>query len=205
MLYTAGVGGAVLALTRFDEAFMERTKGLPAGFRDPLFEKMGDHKVVRPVVLGVFATSLVTGNHRFQDAAFTSLQAYLYAGLITNALKGVFGRARPYQDEAGSIRPFSGNTSLPSGHSTTAFAVLTPWALYYPSVVTPALFVLSASSAFSRITSNKHWFTDVVAGSSIGFATAYGLTRRHQQRPPRVVVVPALDADAVGLRVRVGL
>jgi undecaprenyl-diphosphatase len=119
-------------------------------------------------------------------------------------LKSAFGRARPFQNQGAlEFRPFSGNTSFPSGHSTTAFAFITPWLLYYPNAFTPGLLVLGAGTAFTRLLTDNHWFTDIVAGSAIGFATAYVLTNRHRREDQRVMVAPSLGLEHVGVTVAV--
>ncbi|WP_457653355.1 phosphatase PAP2 family protein [Rhodocaloribacter sp.] len=156
-------------------------------------------------VSGVFAASLFTKNSRFQDAAFTSLQSVLYAGVISYGLKTAFGRERPFEsDAAHDFDPFSGHSSFPSGHATAAFAALTPWVLYYPHPLTYGLFVLSTGTAMARIALRKHWTTDVLAGSAIGFATAYYLTRRHlgPEAGGRLSITPVAAPDAFALSVR---
>ncbi|MDZ7681984.1 MAG: hypothetical protein U5J63_09815 [Fodinibius sp.] len=52
--------------------------------------KWGDLNVIAPLSAGVFATSLLTGNTKFQDAAYTSLQSLLIANLTVNAGKFLF-------------------------------------------------------------------------------------------------------------------
>ena len=169
--------------------------------------KLGDPKVKYPLA-GVFAVSLFTRNERFQDAAFTSFQAWFYASSVTMGLKLLFGRYRPESgSQARRFDPFSGNTSFPSGHTTAAFAIITPWVLYYPHAATYALFGLAASTAIARIAHNKHWPTDVLAGATVGYLTARWLTRRHQgQRgSPKLAFAPVVGASEVGLNLRLRL
>lgn len=163
----------------------------------------GGPRMNAPVV-GLFILSLGTRNRRFQDAAFTSLQAMLLAGGISYSLKYAYGRLRPYEDVgAQAFRPFSGNTSFPSGHTTTVFAVLTPWVLYYAHPVTYGLFVVAAGTGMARMARDKHWLTDVLAGGSIGFLTARWLTRRHQgQTLRRVRLEPRIGLQSAALRIR---
>lgn len=169
-------------------------------------EEVGNVRAVRPVSALIFVGALMADAPRAQDAAFTSLEAVLLANLVTGGLKAAVGRARPWQGEGdATFRPFSGNTSFPSGHATTAFAFVTPWLLYYPNALTPGLLVLSTGTAFTRMLTRNHWFTDVVAGSAIGFTTAYWLTRRHQDHARRVLLAPALVGDRVGLSLQVTL
>lgn len=204
VLYVAGAAGALFLAAQVDEPLAGFTEPLPDGGLTHYAELVGDRDVVPPALLGVFGTTLLIGDERMQDAAFTSMEAFLFAGLMTNALKGVFGRARPEHGEgAAHFDPFSGLTSFPSGHATTAFAVLTPWALYYPGLATPLLLGVSASSAFSRLATNRHWFTDVVAGSAIGFTIGYWLTQRHLRDVAPVDAVPLFGPEGPGLALRV--
>ncbi len=158
--------------------------GAPGLWRDVLnaTNDLGGPRVAVPAT-GLFAVSLVTSNTRFQDAAFTSLEALVYAGGVSYAVKYAIGRERPEDTSSPyRLRPFSGNTSFPSGHATQAFAVLTPWALYYPHPVTYGLVVvLGGGTAFSRIARERHWFTDVVGGAALGVVTAQYLVHRHRE------------------------
>ena len=180
------LGGAALLVpsSRFDPAFLEEVQ---EGYRGPLASYLNVTNElggpgITPAVAGLFAVSLVTDNQRFQDAAFTSLQSLIYAGATTGVLKEAFGRFRP-EAGGGAYRfdPFSGHSSFPSGHTTAAFAIITPWVLYYPNPATYSLFVVSTGTAVARIALDKHWPTDVLAGAAIGFFTARYLTRRHQE------------------------
>ncbi len=143
---------------------------------------LDSRELVISSALGIFGLSLLTDSYVLQDAAFTSAQALLYASTTTLALKYIFGRHRPTNASTPfHFSPFSGNTSFPSGHATAAFALLIPWAMYYSKPVVWGLVVLAGGgTAFARIVNNKHWFTDVMAGSTIGFLAGYLLSRKHQ-------------------------
>lgn len=201
-------GGAILLLAaRHDREITADLSDLnhePAELLVRVVEEFGNVRSVRPFAGFVFLGTLMTDNDRLQDAAFTSFEAVIMSNLVTSGLKTLFGRARPFQNEGDlDFKPFSGNTSFPSGHATTAFAFITPWLLYYPTALTPGLLVLGAGTAFTRMLTHNHWFTDVVAGSAIGFATAYVLSRRHQDERSRIQVAPSVNLDQVGLTVAV--
>ena len=181
-------GPVLLAGMQYDPPILddiqEGAGGLWGTYLD-VTNELGGSRVGFPL-LGVFGASLLTRDTRFQDAAFTSLEAWFYAGLITQGLKRVFGRYRPEEGVgAERFKPFSGHSSFPSGHATAAFALVTPWVLYYPHPLTYGLFALSTGTALARIAHDKHWPTDVIVGSAIGFLTARWLTRRHQQASTR--------------------
>lgn len=163
-----------------------------------------------PAAAGIFAATLLTNDTHLQDAAFTSLQSILYAGTAVYSLKYTFGRFRP--ETGADVREFdmfSGNTSFPSGHTATAFALVTPWVMYYPGPITYGLMALPVGTAVARIAKDRHWPTDVIAGAAIGYMTARFLSNRHmdQQRAdqPRVEVTPTVAPGAVGVHMRVGL
>jgi len=207
--YALGIGGALYFVAQHDAAVSRNMSEMnPPGseYITKVVDEFGNIKAIRPIAAVVFLGSLMTDSQRVQDAAFTSLEAVLLANLFTNILKTSVGRARPYEGEGPMhLEPFSGSRSFPSGHSATAFALVTPWLMYFPNTLTPGLMVLSFGTAFGRVMGEHHWFTDIIAGSAIGFMTAYWLTRRHQEDSSRVRIAPALDADQVGIRLQLRL
>lgn len=206
-LYALGAMVALTPLSSFDQNIDYRvhTFGGPFGDFLDVTNELGGPKMNIPVA-GIFAVSLLTDDARFQDAAFTSLQSLLYSGAISYGVKYSIGRFRPYeQNGSHQFAPFSGHSSFPSGHTTAAFAIVTPWVLYYPHPVTYGLFALSTGTAMARVVREKHWATDVLAGGTLGFFTAYYLTKRHQHENRRVTITPILGADAASLSIRIKL
>ena len=203
VLRSAGGIAILIPLSFLDEDISERAaswdKGLFGDFLD------GANNLGEPIALlfpaSIFALSLFTDNGRFQDAAFTGIQAPLYANFLTFFSKGLFGRARP-EDGKGAhhFDPFKfADAAFPSGHSTTAFAFLTTWVFYYPSVVTYSLLVIAVGTAIARLQRQKHWFTDIVAGSFNGTAMAYFLSRHHQGKMLNLSLNPAIGPGNVGM------
>jgi len=168
-----------------------------------VLEELGDANAARPLALVIFAGSLFSDNHRFQDAAFTSFQSLIYANVLTNALKLGFGRQRPWQsDDASIFRPFGGNTSFPSGHATTAFAAITPWVLYYPGPASILAAVVATGTAISRVPLQFHWPSDVLAGAMVGFATSSWLYRRHTRTQKAGEPLVQLSPNSVQVQFR---
>jgi hypothetical protein len=174
---------SLFAVSRFDESISKISVNLKKRELVRVFEELGDANAIRPLAFVIFSGSLFTDNHRFQDAAFTSFQSLIYANVLTNSLKLVFGRSRPSEgNDAFVFRPFQGSTSFPSGHATTAFAAITPWFLYYPKSVTVLAVIVATGTAFSRVPLLYHWPSDVVAGALVGFSTSKWLYRRYIRR-----------------------
>ncbi|GAB5521849.1 MAG: hypothetical protein RhofKO_41000 [Rhodothermales bacterium] len=212
-LYVAGAAGATLALAQVDDEVNPWLRDRYDGtFKDIL--EVADYAGgpnVNFIVVGVAGTSLLTKDRRFQDAAMTSLQTLVYAGLVGYGLKGIFGRLRPSQTddpyaffETTGKNPFSneGNSSYPSGHAIASFGIVTPWVLYYPSPFTYALYAIPLGTTLSRLAIYKHWMTDMVAGAAIGILMGRYLSLRHQGQTMRHDVDVAIGPGQAGLTYR---
>lgn len=210
-------GGAIVLLSAssFDRQFSRHVDGFDEGAFSSFFDsvnELGGSKIVYPAA-GLFATSLVFGSRRFQDAAFTSLQSLVYSQILVSGIKSVSGRFRPYRGEGPfEFDPFSEHLSFPSGHTAAAFALTVPWAVYYPNVVTYGLVGASVGTAVARMAQRKHWLTDVVAGGTMAGLLGYWLARHHLRMngashllPDNVFVTPAVGRNAVLVQFRIGL
>jgi membrane-associated phospholipid phosphatase len=93
--------------------------------------------------------------------------------LFDTIIKRMIGRARPYVGGALDptlFHPFiwrADYASLPSGHVTTAFAVLVAFGTLWPRART-ALWIYALLIAASRIVVTAHYPTDVLAGAVVG-------------------------------------
>ncbi len=203
LLRTAGFVAALVPLSLIDEEVSEAARDWNRGLSDNFLDGANEAgSLTAPLIpTGVFLVSLVTDDAKFQDAAFTSLQAIIYTNLISFTVKSFIGRARP-EDGKGAhhFAPFSElDASFPSGHTATAFAILSPWVFYYPHVVTYGLLVIAGGAAVARLQRQKHWLTDVLAGGTLGVSMAYWLSRKHQGRRSNMSVVPTVGPGSVGL------
>lgn len=207
-LYTmASLGVGVTAISMGDRAssiYFQREYG---GSRMLNFtNSWGDWKIAGAASAGIFATSLITRNSKFQDAAFTSMQALLMTNLSVNAAKFVFGRQRPIHQDGPYDFDFAelGANSFPSGHTATAFALITPWVIYYPGPVTYALMAIPVGTAIARVAKGRHWMSDVSAGAAIGFSIGHYLAKKHLNlRSNNVQFIPSAGVDNLSLTLNV--
>lgn len=81
-------------------------------------------------------------------------------------------RLRPYQvfPQINTNRRPLKDPSFPSGHTTAAFAMLTPWMLAEPLLIF-ALLPIGIGVALSRIYFGLHFPSDTVAGAMLGTST----------------------------------
>ncbi|MBK5285932.1 MAG: phosphatase PAP2 family protein, partial [Bacteroidia bacterium] len=122
------------------------------------------------------------------------LQAGLYSELLTVALKMIVGRARPvYTDNAFTYHPFSvadnNFQSMPSGHTTSAFALSTVMSRHAKSTALKILaFVPAGFTMFSRIYQHKHWLSDEIPAAAIGFFVGNWVVDLHEGKRHRINV-----------------
>ena len=81
------------------------------------------------------------------------------SGLTTATLKGRIGRSRPEGPDD--------RRSMPSGHTTTAFALAAVLSNRYPQR-RAILYGLATAVALSRVYLGRHYPSDVVAGALVG-------------------------------------
>lgn len=124
-----------------------------------------------------------TEDSKLLNASLTSIESGITAGLITEVIKSSIGRERPYgTNDPFKFKPFKGGElyhSFPSGHSVIAWSMITPFAVYYSE---PILYAIPISVNFARIYKNKHWLSDTVFSSGLGFAVGYFFSERHLKR-----------------------
>jgi len=121
-------------------------------------------------------------DYRARETGLLSAEALVNSVIAGGALKIITQRARPL---AGHERSefFDGGTSFPSGHSTQAWAVATVIAHEYkdrPAVQIAAYGIASAISV-ARFTGHKHYLSDVLAGSALGFGIGKFVYHAHHR------------------------
>jgi membrane-associated phospholipid phosphatase len=103
-------------------------------------------------------------------------------GLFVTIVKRIIGRARP--NVGGSLDPFlfspvrweAAYAGMPSGHATTAFAVLVAFGTLWPRART-ALLIYAVLIAISRVVVTAHYPTDVLTGALVGAVGAMMVRR----------------------------
>lgn len=134
---------------------------------------------------------------RWLDDGIPIVEALTFAQLAVQAFKFTSARQRPFVHFGDPARPHEtdDNMSFISGHSALAFSVATSAGMVahrrgyqLEPVIWAVGFTLAGSTAYLRIAADKHYFTDVLAGSVVGTAFGVavplllhsGVLRRHQ-------------------------
>jgi membrane-associated phospholipid phosphatase len=154
--------------------------------------------------LGKFATLGVLGasafaamdrdDPRLSRTAVSSLQAAALGLGVSAATNYAVGRAKPEEGlgksdfDSGRSRDI---TSFPSDLTTVAWAAVTPYAKEYGA---PWLYGVAALANIGRVAERRHWFSDTVAGSVLGYGVGslmWNLNREREKKQPRISL--ALD------------
>lgn len=121
-------------------------------------------------------------DYRARETGVLSAEAMIDSMIVEGVLKGITQRARPLDGRERS-EFFDGGSSFPSGHSTQAWAVATVIAHEYkdrPAVQIAAYGIASAVSV-ARFTGHKHYLSDVLAGSALGFSIGKFVYHAHHR------------------------
>jgi membrane-associated phospholipid phosphatase len=150
------------------------------------------------VSAGLWISGRISDDRTQKLVGLRALESVIVSGGMNAVLKGVTGRARPDQSPTApsdwrigrGIGDRSEYQAFASGHATAAFAfasaVDAEWARLSPKRprwVAPALYGLASLTAVSRVYKDRHWTSDVVMGSAIGFVGGRAVVRWHADRP----------------------
>jgi membrane-associated phospholipid phosphatase len=199
----AGVVGATVALFPVDRSMAQRLRNENASPGTLLNNwATGFDYVALP---GVFIVGPALyaygrfGHHAdFEDLGWHTTEAAIVGTAVTEILKGLVGRSRPYVTADTNPHDFrfgrgfisTANSSFPSVHATIAFAaaaaatseVQRMWPRY-TWIVGPFLYGSAALVGLARMYQSQHWASDVVLGAGIGTFSGLKVVRYTHAHP----------------------
>jgi PAP2 superfamily len=195
-LKVGGVLAATLAVMPFDQGITNSTQGQQRYYHSAPIEGgriYGEWYSIGGVAGAVGVFGLITRDTTAKKMAIELLQAGIYSELITTVLKVVIGRARPEtSDDPFVFSPFDltyAYHSMPSGHTTSAFALSTVLSRHAHSTALKILaYVPAAFTMFSRIYQNHHWLSDEILAAGIGYFVANWVVDLHNGKRHRINV-----------------
>lgn len=157
------------------------------------------------VVGGFLVVGAISGNEDTLQVGEDTLTASLIAsGIITPAIKLVFGRARPRANMGVNyFKPFSqANASFPSGHTTEAFALASVISSHYDETwVSYTTYSIAGLVGLARTYHDAHFASDVLAGAMIGTLVGNSVVGyNRERRAGKVALVPDIAPGMMGLR-----
>lgn len=118
------------------------------------------------------------------ETARLLVEASLSGVVFTTAGKYTFGRARPRHNRGPyDFDPFSGNVSMPSGETTSAFIMAGVVTSQYPQwYVQLTAYSLAAAVGAGRIALDAHWTSDVFISAALGIAVSKAVVYFNRKR-----------------------
>jgi membrane-associated phospholipid phosphatase len=142
-----------------------------------------------PLLVGGVAGLLAfdDSDPRLSKTSFSALEAGVVGVLASETSKYIIGRSRPQVGlGAGNFHPMklsNGTSGFPSGHTTAMWAMITPYAKEYQA---PWLYGVAAITNLARVADRKHFVSDTVGGSLLGYAIGNAFWSWHQESEPKL-------------------
>ena len=135
---------------------------------------------VYPIMLAAPASLLAAGyikkDKQLQIKGWKTVETIGLSIVLTQGMKYVINRNRPYKDYPTYIIPYEidNSSSFPSSHTSTAFATATALSIQLKKwyVVVPS-FAWATAVGYSRLQLGEHYPTDVLTGAAVGIGSAY--------------------------------
>jgi membrane-associated phospholipid phosphatase len=146
-----------------------------------------------PVVATLFVAGRFAPQGRFRAMTYDFAQALVVNAAYSGLLKHTVQRTRP---------DGSDNLSFPSGHTSTAFTLATVAEHHYGWKVGIPAYALASCIGLTRIESNRHNLSDIIAGATVGLIVGRTVSRLDGERPAKkrtFAVTPATDASGQGV------
>jgi membrane-associated phospholipid phosphatase len=181
-IFGASLGGAFL----LDEWAKDHIQSHQSNFLKQYTDVatvFGEKKIMAPATLATWGIGLAIKDERLTQTALNSGKALITGAILTESIKFIAGRSRPDMNRGNMhFDAFGGTTnntkSFPSGHAFVAWSVFTPFAMEYSKWI----YLIPASVSFARMYRSRHWFSDVVLGSGIGYFAGLYFHKRKNQR-----------------------
>jgi len=130
--------------------------------------------IAAPVSL--FTAGMITRDSMIKRQSYEMVAAALIELAVTGSLKNIINRRRPVEKYPFDVFPYDSYSgkSIPSGHTSMAFATATSLSLQFRKwyVVIPSC-LWATSVGYSRIYLGVHYPSDVIAGAVVGAGSAY--------------------------------
>lgn len=195
-LVLIGVGLTGLALTvdqRVKKYFQDRK---PLEHVESIGNTIGSGYPEVGLGLALLGTGELVNDKKMADTGVVSLEASLLDGIATESLKYATMRKRPN----GGAR-----MSFPSGHAsiTATFAASISEMYDWDLRLAVPLYLTTAFVGASRIQANEHFFSDVIAGITVGTVVGVSVAKYHKEKDAKsglqnISISPLFDKDLRG-------
>ncbi|PKL89032.1 MAG: hypothetical protein CVV23_07325 [Ignavibacteriae bacterium HGW-Ignavibacteriae-2] len=152
-----------------------------------------------------YTAGYFTENDELRKTGRLLFESLFISKTIVQFMKMAFGRTRPYlQKGAYEFSPMQFTNpfnSFPSGHTVIAFTISSVLAARLDnSLASIGLFSLAGLTAYQRIYSDNHWFSDTAMSAIIGFAVGNTIANlgENGNEGNNISLIPYSDFNSTG-------
>lgn len=146
---------------------------------------------------GSLLWSKIINDSYLKNTSYYSFQALLITQAFTELLKNTINRDRPRNSKNNPLSR-TGGKSFISGHASGTWATMTIFAKRYPKTKYLSYGFASLVSV-SRIYDDAHWFSDVLAGSIVGYGVGSLTLNLNDALPENVFLEPLISHEITGV------
>jgi len=148
--------------------------------------RLGSAYTLIPLSAGFYFIGSARHDQRFRETGLIAFETLIDVNVVGEAMKLVADRARPTETNGRGrfeTGPTRWESSFPSGHAMTTWALASVIAHEYPTPLVKVLaYGLASTVVMSRVGARRHFPGDVVAGAGIGWFTGdYLYGKRHNR------------------------
>ena len=173
------------------------------------YDKPGTAYFTAGLLGSLYSSGYIFNDQKMTETAGLMARALIITVIFTTAAKVIIGRARPYVDDnPHKFRPLNFKfdadyMSMPSGHTSSIFSLMTVLAQQYDSwyIKIPA-YTFAVSVATQRMNSSKHWASDLLVGGTLGYLVGSAVTSRTTLFNKNISLQPYIKYSSFGLAVR---
>ncbi len=184
------LAGGGVASTAFEEDLrlaVQRSRGEVGDVLERVGFWYGTPWVTVPASLLTYGAGAAFDDDGVRDTGLMMMDVLLLVGLVQQPLRMIAGRARPETGEDHfSFKPFStanDRGSFLSGHAWSAFGISNVVARQIDrGWAYGTFFALAGITGWSRLYADKHWLSDVLAGSLLGYFSSTTIWRWFQDQ-----------------------
>ena len=177
--------GAALALWATDRQteaeLIEHGENIPRIRFSRKFSEAGSLYSAGTIAGAFYLVGHFTDNARARETGILTAETLVNGALVGSALKLASQRQRPWVDN-GHAEFFDGGNSFPSGHAINAWSVATILDREYGKgrpALKVGLYGAAAAISITRYSGRKHFLSDVLVGSAIGYGLGCFVYDRH--------------------------
>jgi len=187
-----------------DDSYLLPARGLAR--MGEVYDHISPKRFSTALTIAMLTGGLALKDKKLLETTRLMFESLLITQFITSWSKDLFGRSRPYTGKGPhDFKLFASNgaqglRSMPSGHTSSAFAMMTVIAKRYDRwwVKIPA-YTFAVSVACQRMNSRQHWASDVIVGAGIGYWVGSALANRQPDKPKSSSFSPYLPGNRIGL------